>query len=87
MLKPQGWICISDPQEGVTEIDTFTCFHCQRVIKVAPRQDPYSLGGLCYSCNKLICDQCVGKGCAPFEKQIKEMEDKLYRRQQFEKLA
>lgn len=57
------------------ECDTFTCFHCNRVVFVKPKCDPADLGGLCKGCMKLICANCVGKGnCDPWEEQMKRAE-------------
>ena len=56
------------------ECDSFTCYHCQKVVFVPPRCDPADLGGLCKICMKPICSMCVGKGCTPWEKQMDIME-------------
>jgi hypothetical protein len=56
------------------ECDTFTCFHCNRVIHVLPKMDPANLGGLCKICMKLICPWCLGKGCTPWEKKMEMAE-------------
>lgn len=60
--------------EGVTEMDTFTCGHCCRVIHVKAMQRPEDLGGLCKRCMKLECPECVDKGCTPFEKKLEMAE-------------
>ena len=59
---------------GAQEIDTFTCFHCGRVIHVKPKMDAADLGGLCKLCMKLICPACLGNGCSPLEKKLEQME-------------
>lgn len=61
---------------GMHETDTFTCYHCNHVVHVKPRMDPADLGGLCKSCMKLICPQCLNGGCTPFEKAIEALEKK-----------
>lgn len=81
MRKPGGYAAIIG--ETLTEFDTFTCFHCQRITHVKPRCDPADLGGLCKVCMKLICERCVGHGCTPFEKKIDEMEERAYRLRQY----
>lgn len=60
---------------GTTERDTFTCFHCNRVKHVKPRERPEDTGGLCKCCMKLICAKCVAAGnCVPFEKKLEAAE-------------
>ena len=57
------------------EIDTYTCFHCCRVVHVPVRADPADIGGLCKQCMQLICAKCVAKlTCTPWEKKMQEME-------------
>ncbi len=59
---------------GVFETDTFSCFHCSRVVRVKPKMDAADIGGLCKLCMKHICKHCVGKSCVPFEKKLERME-------------
>lgn len=87
MRNAQGVMLISDPAAGLQEADTFTCFHCQYVTQVKPMSDPAAAGGFCRVCMKLICKNCVGKSCTPFEKKIQAMEEKYYRRRQLERMA
>jgi len=58
----------------VVEHETFTCAHCQRITLVPHKAKAEQLGGICYGCFKLICDQCVGHGCRPIEKWSEEQE-------------
>ena len=60
--------------EGVTEMDTFSCCHCNRVVHVKPRQRPEDLGGLCKQCMGLECSDCVDKGCIPYMKKLEMVE-------------
>ena len=76
-LKPQGYLCISDPEGGRREYDTFTCRHCQRIRRVGA-------GGYCRACDSFICERCVGHDCVPFMKKIEAMEERDYRRRQGE---
>lgn len=97
-LKPQGYASISSPETaritldnfqcdeikvGVTEYDTSTCFHCNRVTHIKPRMDPAEMGGLCKICMKLICRYCVGEPCVPFEKKIEAMEKREIARRSY----
>ena len=89
MLRPGGYVQIVSPTEtvvqfdgfrcetigaGVFEIDTQSCFHCNRIVHIKPRMDPADMGGLCKVCMKYICPSCVGQGCSPFEKKLEQME-------------
>ena len=74
MRKPGGYAYSFDALGIRKEYDTFTCFHCKRVIHVKPKMDPTELGGMCKLCMKMICPKCVGFSCTPFEKQLDIME-------------
>lgn len=91
MRKPQGYATIVGADRSVVnldglrceevktsnlEIDTYSCFHCNRVIHVKPMMDPADMGGLCKICMKLICPHCLNQGCVPFEKKLEMMEDR-----------
>ena len=66
------------------EWDTFTCNHCQRVIRFEKRKEAHELGGHCLVCDCMICDECVGKGCTPFEEKIREQETRAANRKSYE---
>lgn len=77
MRKPQGYASIVDPNAPLVEMDTFTCYHCNKVIHIKPRENPEDVGGLCKICMGLICSTCVDNGvCDPFEKKLKRMDDR-----------
>ncbi len=70
--------------EGVMEIDSFSCFHCNRVIHVLPKCDPADLGGHCKLCDKLICPQCYGKGgCDTLEAKLERAEASYHARRSY----
>ena len=52
---------------GTQESDTFTCFHCNSVQHVHFGQRKFTR---CGRCSELICQQCIGRGCVPFEKKL-----------------
>jgi hypothetical protein len=82
MRRPGGYLSGVDPTGSTPpECDTFTCGHCQRITFVKPLCDPADMGGLCKVCMGLICSNCVGKDCAPWEKQmeIAEARDRALR--------
>ena len=75
MRKPGGYSIITDPAfASAREADTFTCYHCQKIIFVKPLCDPAEMGGRCTICDKLICKHCVGNGCDPFERKLERLE-------------
>ena len=84
MSKPQGY-AFMELDGHVTEWDTFTCNHCQRVIPYIKRSQLGELGGHCSICDKQICDRCVGKGCTPFEEKIRAAETRDANRREYER--
>ncbi len=80
MRNPGGYLHSFDPGGIRQESDTFTCFHCGKIVIVKPKCDPAELGGFCRLCTKMICPSCVDKGsCDPFEKKL-DREEKAYRK-------
>ena len=77
MRRPQGYAILTDPDlpGGKQEWDTYTCAHCQRVIRVLPRQDPATMGGFCRGCMQHICAPCTEPGtCEIFERKLDQYE-------------
>lgn len=74
MRNAGGWICITDPEFGVTEFDAFTCFHCNSVVKVVPKADMDRTGSMCRNCMRMVCARCATMGCTPFEKKLEAWE-------------
>ena len=87
MLRPHGYVTVVS-DAGVTEFDSVTCGHCQRVIMVKPgtlsriylfpqrdgtmTEEP---GAGCLKCGKAICLRCCDVGtCTPAEKLMEFME-------------
>lgn len=86
MRQPQGYSIITGPGPGTGEMDSFTCAHCNRLRFVPPMQRAEDLGGICHLCGdkhspSFICENCVGKGCDPFEEKLQRWEarDRLQR--------
>lgn len=75
-MRNPGGIYIITSEFGCDEIDTFTCGHCNNIQLVKPKEKPEDLGGNCSICWKLVCSQCVGGGCSPFEEKLKRAEDR-----------
>lgn len=78
MLNPGGYLVVVGP-DRIIERDTITCKHCNRIIVVAYRTEPPNTA-FCGMCQSHICLDCETKGvCVPFEKKIKEIEEKTLR--------
>lgn len=71
-LRQQGGVStLIGPWGTPTEQETFTCFHCNRIVFVTHKAAPEDVGGLCKHCMKLVCPDCVDQGvCAPWEEQM-----------------
>jgi hypothetical protein len=75
-----GYATITGPNGQVKEQDTFTCAHCNSVHHVKPFQRDFTRCGMC---DALICEQCVGQKCVPFEKRLAEMEARYNARRSY----
>lgn len=74
MARQQGYAVITGP-DGVTELRTSTCAHCQHLTHMHAGQRAADLGGHCRICDKDICGRCVDLGsCTPWEEQMRRME-------------
>ncbi len=80
MLRKQkqgGYMIIRNANDSGKDVeyDTFTCNHCQRIVKIHPMCDPVELGGRCSSCDGLLCQKCASKlNCNHIEKRLEIME-------------
>lgn len=80
MLRKQrqgGYLLVrnADGKGRDVESDTFSCRHCNRVVKVPPGADPASLGRWCSSCDGLLCAGCSSHlGCAHVERRMDMIE-------------
>lgn len=81
--KPQGYARISAPDGNVEELHTRVCGHCQKIDHIKPKQDPASIGGLCYVCMRLICPACVGKGCDEIQRKLDRWEASHHARRSY----
>jgi hypothetical protein len=91
MLRPGGYLITTDPdptkskgQKAVVECDTFTCGHCNSIVKVPPLCAANEMpGGQCYGCQRLICPKCVAiDGCDVIENKLEREEARAnFRRQ------
>ena len=58
-------------REGVHEMDTFTCIHCNGIRHVVARQAEMFF---CRNCMARICESCADHPCVPFLKKVEEQE-------------
>jgi hypothetical protein len=71
--KPGGLIEITGPY-GVETQHASTCAHCQKVSTFASLRAMHEHVDVCRSCMKLICSDCAGKPCRPWEKEMERQE-------------
>ncbi len=89
MLKPGGYVQIVSPDRatvqfdgfrcetvsaGITEMDTFSCVHCNRIVHVKSRTPIDEFGSMCRNCMKMVCPACADGPCIPFEKKLEVAE-------------
>jgi hypothetical protein len=79
MIKPGGINILFDPVFGEIETHSSTCRHCQHITDFPSRRVMMEHVDVCRGCMELICLECVGKPCLPWEKQceLQETEFKL----------
>ena len=78
MIKPGGINFYTDPYGTVIESYSSTCSHCQHITDFNSKKVMMDHVDLCRGCMKLICLECVGKPCLPYEKQA-EIQEKEYK--------
>ena len=65
--------------DRVRECDTYSCGHCNRIVHVPVKCDPAEIGGMCFSCNTLICKEChMTDGCIPLEERLARAEARYH---------
>ena len=75
-LKPGGINIYYDPVLGTSvETHTSTCCHCQHITEFESRKKMFEAVDICRGCMRLICLECVGKPCVPYEKQAEIIEN------------
>lgn len=74
MIKPGGINIVFDPVFGEIETHSSTCKHCQRITDFPSRRKMMEYVDICRGCMALICLECVGKPCMPYEKEAERQE-------------
>lgn len=71
----------------VKELYSSTCSHCQRLTEIPSRRTMMDHVEICRGCMRLICLECVGKPCRPYELEAErnEREHELGRKIQIER--
>lgn len=76
MRRPGGYGIFTTGDRMDSECDTFTCRHCNRIVRV--KLDASNVGELCKMCDELTCQRAdcspALNGCAPFEKKLETYE-------------
>jgi len=76
--KPGGYGEVVMPEGQGDEHDTYTCCHCNRIVRVL--LDASNVGEWCSMCGRLACQskRCSPalNGCSPFEKKLEAYEAK-----------
>ena len=58
----------------VTTVHSTTCSHCQHPTEFPSMKRMMEFVDVCRGCMKLICLDCSGKPCTPYEKEAERLE-------------
>jgi hypothetical protein len=78
MRKPGSVNIYSDPILGEIETHASTCRHCQHSTEFPSLKVMMDYVEWCRGCNHLICLNCVGKPCRPYEAEADRLENLEY---------
>jgi hypothetical protein len=76
----EGWLMIDNRAagEGMVEMATSTCSHCQRVVILNP--DRTRARGFCRKCNHYVCDNpTCNIECVPMEKVFDTLQERAFK--------
>ena len=75
-IKPGGVGIYTDPAfNSPIENHASTCSHCQKITDFPSRKQMMDYVDICRGCMKLICLDCYGKPCMPYEKRVEIQEN------------
>lgn len=80
-LKPGGVGQYFEDGVLVREEHTSTCRHCRHVTEFPSRKVMMEHVDICRGCMSLICLNCYGKPCVPFERRAEIIEQQHKMRQ------
>ena len=72
-IKPGGVSEYWEPV-GVTTLHCSTCSHCQKHTEFPSMRKMHEYVAVCRGCMRLICLECAGKPCRPWEQECERME-------------
>ena len=84
-FEPGGLGEYFDPIGQVVEKYSSTCSHCQRITEFESKRKMMDYVEICRGCMKLICLDCSGKPCLPYEKRADIMDNEWALRQRLVK--
>ncbi len=58
----------------LTEVHVSTCSHCQHQTEYPSQKRMLEFVDICRGCMRLICLECCGKPCRPFEQEAERQE-------------
>lgn len=59
----------------IREVHSSKCSHCQKLTEFDSRKRMMDHVDFCRGCMKLICLECYGKPCVPFERRAERIEE------------
>lgn len=84
-FQPGGVNELFMPGATVMETHTSTCSHCQKISEFSSRRTMMDHVEICRGCMRLICLQCAGQPCRPYEKEVERLENEEYLQQQIQR--
>jgi hypothetical protein len=73
-LRPGGVGIYTDPDGRQTETHCSTCAHCQRISEFPSLRVMHEHVDICRSCMRLVCRDCAGRPCRPWELEMEKQE-------------
>ena len=79
---PGGLNEVFVPGGATVETHSSTCSHCQRQTDFPSLRTMFEYVDICRGCMKLICQDCAGNPCRPYEKEAERLENEEYLKKQ-----
>jgi hypothetical protein len=76
LLRPNGYMSVTDADGKIIEADTLQCVHCGAHWVVKPGSG--NVRGYCTRCNGPVCGPRCAE-CVPLERRLEMLEDGVYR--------
>jgi hypothetical protein len=73
-IKPGGVSEYFGPYGEITTVHCSTCAHCQRHTEFPSMRVMHEYVDICRGCMNLVCLECAGKPCRPWEKEVERQE-------------